>query len=597
MSDGSNVKSRLLLILALVLIIGGGFIAYLVQTGGGDIEIRDVRFMGSNGIMMSALLYIPDGVNAKNKAPGIVAVHGYINSRETQDGFAIEFARRGYVVLAVDQTGHGYSDPPAFANGFGGMNSLNYLRTLDFVDKENIGLEGHSMGGWASVVSATVNPNGYKSFILASSSTGTYGVKDGTPTFPRNMALIYSKYDEFSQLMWGTPIPADVVKTDKLKKVFGTTETVEVGKLYGSIENGTARKLYQPAMIHPRVHFSTEAIGNAIEWMQMTLKGGNDLPPSDQTWYWKELFTLVALIGMVILLFPLGQYLLRTKFFEELNEAPSERKSLSGWGWWIGAVITILLPIPLYMKAWDFHGMGIAKASFIWPQQITTVIIFWAFGVGLIALILFLLWHFLINKKTGATIANYGLYGINASRRWSKIGKSFLLALIVIFIAHLTLAFSDWAFQTDYRLWVFAIKPLDAFHFGMTLGYLIPFAFYFLIAGIILHGELRLGRKDGSDLVGWKEMVINILLMIGGYILFLLYQYIPLFAGGTASVTTRWAPLYSIVMFQFLPIFAIVALVSTYFYRKTGHIYVGAFINTLLIAWLVVAGQATHFAY
>ena len=597
MSDGSNAKSRILLILALVLIIGGGFLAYLVQTGGGDIEIRDVRFMGSNGIMMSALLYIPEGVNAKNKAPGVVAVHGYINSRETQDGFAIEFARRGYVVLAVDQTGHGYSDPPAFANGFGGMDSLNYLRTLDFVDKENIGLEGHSMGGWASVVSATVNPNGYKSFVLASSSTGTYGVKDGTPTFPRNMALIYSKYDEFSQLMWGTPVPADIVKTDKLKKIFATTETVEVGKLYGSIEKGTARKLYQPSMIHPRVHFSTEAIGNAIEWMQMTLKGGNKMPPSDQTWYWKELFNLIALIGMIIILFPIGQYLLRTKFFEELNEAPSERKSLSGWGWWVGAVITLLLPIPLYMKAWDFHGQGIAKASFIWPQQITTVIIFWAFGVGLIALILFLLWHFLLNKKTGATMVNYGLSWKDKGLKWGKIGKSFLLALIVIFFAHLTLAFSDWLFQTDYRLWVFAIKPLDALHFGMTLGYLIPFFFYFLIAGIILHGELRLGRKDGSDLVGWKEIVINILIMIGGYILFLLYQYIPLFAGGTAAVTTRWAPLYSIVMFQFLPIFAIVALVSTYFYRKTGHIYVGAFINTLLIAWIVVAGQATHFAY
>jgi cephalosporin-C deacetylase-like acetyl esterase len=105
-----NSHSRLFSVpmnIALILILGGGFFAYLVQTGGGDIEIRDVRFMGSNNTMMSALLYVPEGVNAKNKAPGIVAIHGYINSKETQDGFAIEFARRGYVVLALDQTGHG----------------------------------------------------------------------------------------------------------------------------------------------------------------------------------------------------------------------------------------------------------------------------------------------------------------------------------------------------------------------------------------------------------------------------------------------------------------------------------------------------------
>ena len=140
-------KVHWILVLALLLILVGGFVAYRVQTGGGKIAIRDVRFMGSNNIMMSGLLYIPKGVDAKNKAPGILAVHGYINSRETQDGFAIEFARRGYVVLALDETGHGYSDPPAFANGFGGIDGLKYLRSLDMVDLDNIGLEGHSMGG------------------------------------------------------------------------------------------------------------------------------------------------------------------------------------------------------------------------------------------------------------------------------------------------------------------------------------------------------------------------------------------------------------------------------------------------------------------
>jgi hypothetical protein len=50
-------------------------------------------------------------------------------------------------------------------------------------------------------------------------------------------------------------------------------------------------------------------------------------------------------------------------------------------------------------------------------------------------------------------------------------------------------------------------------------------------------------------------------------------------------------------MFQFLPIFTIVALVSTYFYRKTGHVFVGSFINAILVTWIVVAGQATHFPY
>ena len=119
-----------LAIAGVVLIVAGGLLAHLTQTSGG-IRIEDVRFKGAKGNTMSALLYIPPNATAQTPAPGILAVHGYINSRETQDGFAIEFARRGYVVLALDQTGHGYSDPPAFANGFGGPDGLAYLRSLD----------------------------------------------------------------------------------------------------------------------------------------------------------------------------------------------------------------------------------------------------------------------------------------------------------------------------------------------------------------------------------------------------------------------------------------------------------------------------------
>jgi pimeloyl-ACP methyl ester carboxylesterase len=595
-SSQKTTSTCLLLVLALVLIVGGGFLAYMIQTSGG-IKVRDLRFVGSNGKLVSALLYVPPGVDKKHPAPGIVATHGYINSRETQDGFAIEFARRGYVVLAPDQSGHGFSDPPAFGNGFGGLDSLPFLRSLDIVDKNNIGLEGHSMGGWASLVAAAAYPNGYKSFVLTSSSPGTYGTPEGTPTYPHNMALIYSLYDEFSQLMWGIPVPGDIVKTDKLKKLFGTTETVQVGKLYGSIEAGTARKLYQPHLIHPRNHLSTEAIGDAVEWMQATLKGGNGLPPSDQIWYWKEIGTLIAMIGMVLLFFPIGQYLLRTGYFQELNEAPPEKKSITGPGWWIGALVMILLPIPIYMWMWNFHGVGILKASFVWPQQITTVIIFWAMTVGLISLVLLLLWHFIVNKKTGASFYNYGFTWKEGGLRWTKIGKSFLLALIVVFAGYLTLAFSDWAFKTDYRFWVFAIKPMSVFQFGIFLAYLIPFMFYFLIAGMVLHGELRPGGGTQGDPSLGKEMVINVLLMILGYVFFLMYHYIPLFAGGSLGVTNRWSPLYGIVLFQFLPIFAIVALVSTYFYRKTGHVFVGSFANAMVVTWIVVAGQATHFPY
>lgn len=587
--------AKRLLILSIFLILAGGLLANLIETAGHTIKIKDLRFAGSDGRVTSALLYIPPGVSKKNPAPGIVATHGYINTRETQDGFAIEFARRGYVVLAPDEPGHGYSDPPAFAGGFGGADTLKYFRTLDIVDPNNIGLEGHSMGGWATVVAAATNPGGYRSVVLEGSSTGTFGIPEGTATFPRNLCLVFSLYDEFSKLMWGPVIPRNIVNTEKLKKLFGTTETVQVGKIYGSIADGTARVLYQPPNIHPRDHFSTTAIGYAIDWMQKTLKGGKDIPSSDQIWYWKELGNFIALIGMVLLLFAVGGVLLRFPYFKELNEAPPERKSLSGIGWWVGAILAVLIPLPLYLWAIGYGAPGKLTPSALFSQINTTVIMMWALAVAVISIVLFLLWHFLSARRKGATFVNYGVTWPSEGVNWRKVGKSFVLALVIVVTAYLTLIFSDWAFQSDYRIWVFAVRPMTWLQFRIFLGYLIPIAFYFLVVAMILHGQLRRRGRDGAELGLGKEMVINILLLITGYVILEVIQYAPSFAGGSLAIPD--AALWGIIMFQFFPIFAIVALLLTYFFRRTGHVYTGAFVSALLVTWILVAGTATHYAF
>src|SRR5919197_1465130 len=295
------LKKATLAIVGVILILLGGLLAHFNQTTNG-IRIEDVRFKGAKGNTMSALVYIPSNATEKTPAPGILAVHGYINSRETQDGFAIEFARRGYVVVALDQTGHGYSDPPAFANGFGGPDGLTFLRSLPYVDKNNIGVEGHSMGGCTVLAAATAMPDGYKSIVLEGSSTGKPFAAEGTPTWPRNLAVVFSQYDEFSLLMWGSDDARNMRQSAKLAAVFGVTGPVEPGKVYGDIAQGTARVLYTPAITHPADHFSHEAIGHSIDWFAKTLTGGTPLPSSDLVWLSKELGTLIALIGFVALL-------------------------------------------------------------------------------------------------------------------------------------------------------------------------------------------------------------------------------------------------------------------------------------------------------
>jgi pimeloyl-ACP methyl ester carboxylesterase len=579
---------RKLLGISLAMIILGGLLANLIQTDFGKVTVKDVRFAAPNGRLYSALLYIPDGVTAEKPAPGILAIHGYINTRETQDGFAIEFARRGFVVLALDQSGHGYSEGPAFADGFGGIEGLRYLKSLAIVDQNNVGLEGHSMGGWASVIGAATFPDGYKAMVLEGSSTGTYGAPDGSPEFPRNLAVVYSQWDEFSALMWLTPKATEAGKGDKMKALFNTTEDIQVGKVYGDIAAGTARVLYQPKVVHPGDHISQVAIGHAVDWFQKTLDGEKEIPADQQTWYWKEIGTLVALLGFFLFLVAVGGLLLTASCFRGLTDPLPAVKGPVGAGWWIAVVLTgVIGPLTLFtFKGW---AEKLLPASATFPQAVTNQVVFWAVLNGLITLILFLVWHFLLLKPAQrGTGDEYGLTW-GGKLVWSKIGKSFLLALTVVSLGYATLVLTDFFFKTDYRFWVFAVKLPNFQQLDIALRYVIPLFFYFFLASMALFAQIR-----RATLNLWQEMGVNAAIFVVAYVGLQLVEYIPMWTGGLLMNPAE--PLWTIIGYQFIPILGLAGALTTFFYRVTGRIYTGAFLNAMLFTTIVVAGTAIHFA-
>ncbi len=116
------------------------------------------------------------------------------------------------------------------------------------------------MGGWTILAAATAMPNDYKSMVLEGSSTGKPFAAEGTPSWPRNVALVFAQYEEFSTLMWGVERAQDVTASPKLWTLFGTQAPVVPGKVYGDTGQGTARVLYTPDMTHPAEHISHEAI-------------------------------------------------------------------------------------------------------------------------------------------------------------------------------------------------------------------------------------------------------------------------------------------------------------------------------------------------
>ena len=205
-----NAKSKryLVILLALVLaIFGCMMIAHGIQTDHGSIAV-------SEGVVETQLgdltykLYVPDNASAENPAPGVLLLHGYQNDHETCAAYAIELARRGVVVMALDEYGHGGSDVGLVNRGYvnhrvkvnfgedsvedgtfveigstkryrllmnfsnlsffderyvvdaegnsivdsscGGVAAYAALADMDFVDPARLALSGHSMGTWSS---------------------------------------------------------------------------------------------------------------------------------------------------------------------------------------------------------------------------------------------------------------------------------------------------------------------------------------------------------------------------------------------------------------------------------------------------------------
>ena len=111
--------------------------------------------------------------------------HGGSNTKEMQMNTYIELARRGFVVISMDMAGHGYSSQAVDSLTHGTLGSeaaVEYAMSLGCVDKNKIGVTGHSSGGnSASFAIRELNTEGSKQKISAFvSQCGTMGTSQLT---------------------------------------------------------------------------------------------------------------------------------------------------------------------------------------------------------------------------------------------------------------------------------------------------------------------------------------------------------------------------------------------------------------------------------
>jgi len=586
--------------LCLLVLVMASVLASLVQRDFGRVAVRNVTYTNASGIRIRAKLFQPKGVTEQSPGPGVVYIHGYQNNRETADPYAIELARRGIVVLNIDAIGRGNSgepaapDSPDFDPTYGGTASLAYLKALPFVDEARVGMMGHSLGAEMAYTVALNDPS-----VQALSISGFAYGEEATPTQPKNMLMIFARWDEYRARMTGTrDFVTEWMSTPRTQRVIPVADP-QLGVTYGDFADGSARRVYMPHTIHVMTSFHPGAIAEAATWMRQALKPAPDLwrDPARQIWQVKETATFVAMLAGLLSLLPLSWLLLTTRFFSPLQATVTGRYHCTGRPFRRAVLVNSLLKwlyIPLIMVLFAIH-IYVIPIDGLFPMMMVNGLVWWFLVINLIGLWLFRRWY---RRQAAPQVVTLDDLGVSAlpdrlHLAGSYLGKTALLGLLVFAVLYVLQAGLEALFIVDWRCIFPYLSDLTPYRVGMLALYF-PFMLVgFLGTGAFLHGMVR----RPPQATWWRTFVhwtgTNILIQIVPLALFIVLQYAPLLLFDVIPLVGPGGVMATFVMtlFQLLMVLALTALISTWCYLLTGKIYLGALVNALWVAWLLASSQ------
>jgi len=597
--DQSRKFWIILLVLGLILIVSVN-LASQVQRDFGNVAVGNVFFENENGIRVRAKLLKPVSASPSEPVPGVVYIHGYQNNRETSDAYAIEMARRGFVVLEIDAIGRGNSgipdsqDDPAFDPSFGGQASFDYLKSLSYVKSDSVGLMGHSLGA-EMVYSIALQDQSVKALVIS----GFAYTEKATQDNPNNMLMIFGEYDEYRERMTGTnDVRGEWLMSPQTKAAFGEGK-YEFGKIYGNFEDGTARKVELLPVIHLKESHSTVGVAAAVSWMKDALKPDPALwiDADRQIWEFKEYATLVAMFSGLYILLPLGALIIKSKYFSTLTSNNSERyncprKNLLKHSTINGILMWLYLPIIFVLFGLHVYVVPIDN---LFPMMMVNGTVWWFFWINVIGFIILRRWF-----KKNRIKYDLSWYDLGISFRkegfsidWKLIGKTTLAAGILFVFAYAIEHILEAIYIVDYRFIFPFVSDLTFYRLQMWFIYF-PFLLAgFLQLGFFLHGQIRISRRKNWIRTFFIWSQVNTLVLIVPIILFLLVQYLPIFLVGVVPFVGPGGMLVSFTMnlFHIIGVLIIIVPIQTWFYQLTRRPYLGAILNAAIVSWMFVSSQ------
>lgn len=352
--------------------------------------------------------------------------------------------------------------------------------------------------------------------------------------------------------------------------------------------------------VHRGVTHNAKGMATAMAWFTTALNVETPLAPDNLVFMTRELLMGLALVTALVSLMPLFSLLVRLPFFSEVAGPVPDRCTAPAKSWRSMALVSILLSALLYPFVTQLgHGL------FPYPENIFKTLmagglILWLDFLFIIAFFLFRRWYKKgEGKKLGVTM--YDL-GVSFDREktvlnWRIIGKTVLMCGIFFGYLYILTVAGYRFINTDLRfIWPF-LRPFSGGRFLQFLLYL-PFflLFFFFNGGVRLFGQMRLKEHKSpvvTQLVWWVKIV---LVMLGGLVLVALFEYVPFVLGfGTGWAVTGLTlfdgPFMSALVLIF-PQFFVLFFLATYFYRKTGKVYLGSLITAIVVSWITCGGAA-----
>lgn len=201
-------------------------------------------------------------------------------------------------------------------------------------------------------------------------------------------------------------------------------------------------------------------------------------------------------------------------------------------------------------------------------------IAYWAIASGMLSVLFLMITHFFVKK------VNFGL-----KAKASNVISGLISAIVVCGVACGFVWLINIIFKTDFRVYTYAIKTVNASAFVSSLRYLPFFFIFYLCAGMNV-AALTTGKK------GLKADLLAAIVETAPVALFLVYQYVVLETTGTAPF-----PNFALngILAQGLVITLIaLAIYQRRTYAKTGSIWAGVFLNTIFFTFITVANTTLY---